>query len=202
MSPRPYDLGRRREAIDETRVKVLAAARELLVAPDGYARFTIDNVARIAGVARMTVYYRFKSKAGLLEALCDTLAMQSGMAGMMAEVFRHTQAQPALARFLLVLGHFYGTDRLLMRRLHGLSALDPEFEQVLSARNERRREGLRLLLKWCYSDRPEGWVEAKAALLHAITAFTVYDSLAGPAREPAEVAPLMLKLVQAAVDAD
>src|ERR1700744_3722202 len=119
MSPRPYDLGRRREAIDETRIKGLAAARELLVAPDGYARFTVDNVARIAGVARMTVYYRFKSKAGLLEALCDTLAMQGGMGMMMAEVFRHPEPQPALARFLEVLGHFYGTDRLLMRRLHG-----------------------------------------------------------------------------------
>ena len=31
----------------------------------------IDAVARQAGVARMTVYYQFESKKGLLEALLD-----------------------------------------------------------------------------------------------------------------------------------
>lgn len=200
MSPRPYQLGKRQEASDETRDKVLAAARELLSAPDGYARFTIEGVARQAGVARMTVYYRFQSKAGLLEALCDTLAMQGGMR-QIAEAFGMSDALAGLARFLEVLGGFYGIDRALMRRMHGLSALDPEFARVLDERNERRREALRQLLRRLRPERPPQWVEAKAEQLFALTAFGVYDSLAGE-NPPQSVAPLLLRLAQAALDAD
>jgi AcrR family transcriptional regulator len=200
MSPRPYQLGKRQEASDETRDKVLAAARELLSGPDGYARFTIEGVARQAGVARMTVYYRFQSKAGLLEALCDTLAMQGGMR-QIAEAFGMSDALAGLARFLEVLGGFYGIDRALMRRMHGLSALDPEFARVLDERNERRREALRQLLRRLRPERPPQWVEAKAGQLFALTAFGVYDSLAGE-NPPQSVAPLLLRLAQAALDAD
>ena len=35
MSPRPYRLGKRQAAADETRAQILAAARELLVAREG-----------------------------------------------------------------------------------------------------------------------------------------------------------------------
>jgi AcrR family transcriptional regulator len=201
MSPRPYQLGRRQEAVDETCDRVLAAARELLIVPDGYARFTVEAVARQAGVARMTVYHRFQSKAGLLEALCDTLAIQGGIIEL-AQAFRLPVPREALARFLAVLGRFYGTDRLLMRRLHGLSALDPEFAEVLGARNERRREGLRVLVRRLHPRRQEPWVEAKVGLLHALTAFAVYDGLAGEEGDPAAVAPLLLRLAHVVLDAD
>jgi AcrR family transcriptional regulator len=200
MSPRPYQLGRRQEAADETRERVLAAARELLIAPDGYARFTIDAVAKQAGVARMTVYYRFQSKAGLLEALCDTLAIQSGIAQMMGEVFRQADPLQALQAFLTVLGRFYSTDRLLMRRLHGLSALDPEFALALDARNEKRRVGLRQVLHRLQPRRQAEWIEAKTALLHAVTTFGVYDSLATAAGTPEQATPLVLKLVLALLE--
>ncbi len=199
MSPRPYQLGRRQETSDETRDKVLAAARALLMAPDGYGRFTIEAVAKQAGVARMTVYYRFQSKAGLLEALCDTLAVQGGI-GRIAEAFQMPDAQAALGRFLVVLGQLYGTDRLLMRRLSGIAALDPDFAPVLAERNERRRAGLRTLVLRLHPRRQQPWIDAKVDQLHAITAFGVYDQLAGVA-DPESVAPLMLRLCQAALDA-
>ena len=79
MSPRPYRLGQRRLAAEQTRARVIAAARELLMATGGFAGFTIDAVARQAGVARMTIYNQFGSKAGLLEALFDDLAARGGM---------------------------------------------------------------------------------------------------------------------------
>lgn len=202
MSPRPYQLGRRQEAADETRERVLAAARELLIAPDGYARFTIDAVARQAGVARMTVYYRFQSKAGLLEALCDALVAKSGIFEGMAEVFRLAEPQQALERFLGVVGRFYDTDPVLMRRLHGLSTLDPEFQQVLEARNERRRDGLRRLLQRLQPQRPPEWIETKAGVLHSITTFGVYDGLSAAAGSPERAVPLVLKLVRALLEKD
>ena len=78
MSPRPYNLGKRQEIIDQGRQQVLAAARSLLAEPGGLA-FTVDAVARRADVARATVYYQFGSKSGLLEAVCDHLADLGGM---------------------------------------------------------------------------------------------------------------------------
>lgn len=77
--PRPYRLGQRQAATEQTRARILAAARDLLMSHDGYARFSIEAVARQADVARMTVYHQFGSKIGLLEALCDSLAASGGM---------------------------------------------------------------------------------------------------------------------------
>ena len=77
MSPRPYNLGRRQESAEQTRMRIVEAARELLMASDGFSGFTMEAVARQAGVARMTVYYQFESKVGLLEAVSDDL-MPSG----------------------------------------------------------------------------------------------------------------------------
>src|ERR1700760_4280359 len=83
MSPRPYNLGKRREAIDQGRQQVLDAARSLLAEREGPA-FTVDAVARRADVARATVYYQFGSKSGLLEAGCDHLAGPGGLGGLPA----------------------------------------------------------------------------------------------------------------------
>src|SRR2546425_469397 len=72
MSPRPYRLGQRQVAADENRSRILNAAREQL---EEEASFSIDAVARRADVARMTVYYQFGSRRGLLEALGDLLCV-------------------------------------------------------------------------------------------------------------------------------
>ncbi len=62
MSPGPYQLGQRQAAIEKTRARIISAASEVLMENSGYARFSIDAVARQADVARMTVYHQFGSK--------------------------------------------------------------------------------------------------------------------------------------------
>jgi AcrR family transcriptional regulator len=74
MSPRHYQLGKRQEQIDESRRRVIAAARTLLAELPNYTSFTVEEVAKRADVARATVYYQFSSKTGLLEPLCGALA--------------------------------------------------------------------------------------------------------------------------------
>ena len=68
MSPRPYDLGKRRDQVDDNRRRVIDAARALLTEATTYTAFTIDAVAARAGVARATVYYQFGSKTGVLRS--------------------------------------------------------------------------------------------------------------------------------------
>src|SRR5579859_7421009 len=123
MSPRPYQLGQRKAASDQTRARILAAARALLMAPDGYSRFSIETVARQADVARMTIYHQFGSKSGLLEALCDTLAAGGGME-QLASAFRLPEPLDVLKQYLVVFSRFWNADRLVTRRLRALAALD------------------------------------------------------------------------------
>src|SRR2546427_12681953 len=84
MSPRPYRLGRRQPAAQRTRARVLRAARELLTARAGAEPFSVDAVARRAGVARMTVYHRFGSRRGLVEGLFDSFAAGGELPGGLA----------------------------------------------------------------------------------------------------------------------
>src|SRR5215813_12867580 len=103
MSPRPYRLGQRQAATEQTRARIISAARDLLMSADGYARFSIEAVARQADVARMTVYHQFGSKVGLLEALCDSLAANGGMQ-QAAVAFRQENALDALNQYLQIFG--------------------------------------------------------------------------------------------------
>src|SRR5213079_2737732 len=127
MSPRPYRLGQRQVAADETRSRILNAAREQL---EKEASFSLDAVARAAGVARMTVYYQFGSKRGLLEALFDDLAARGGMAGI-AAVYHEPAPLVALHTLIAVFARFWATDRLIMRRVRSMAALDPELGQAV-----------------------------------------------------------------------
>src|SRR5919197_147205 len=185
MSPRPYRLGRRQAAAAQTRAHIIAAARELLVASDGFAGFTVDAVARQAGVARMTVYYQFGSKLGLLEALFDALAARGQVGERLPAAFQRPDPVEALAEFIAAFGYFWASDRLVLRRLRGLAALDPDFEQGVRARDAWRREGLRVLVRRLVEQygRPAAEMFDEAVdILHTLSSFETFDSLAGPTR--------------------
>src|SRR5205807_9564201 len=122
-SPRPYRSVQRQAAAEQTRARIIAAARELLVASDGFSGFTIDAVARQAGVARMTVYYQFGSKLGLLEALFDSLAAGGGLTGL-PDAFRRPDPVEALDELIRVFCRFWASDQLVLRRLQALRTLD------------------------------------------------------------------------------
>jgi AcrR family transcriptional regulator len=204
MSPRPYQLGQRQAATEQTRIRIINAARELLMARDGYSTFSLDLVARRADVARMTVYHQFGSKLGLLEALCDSLAASGGME-QLATAFRQPEPLEALNQYILVFSRFWDADRLVMRRLRALAALDPDFEQVIRARDERRRQGVRVIAGRI--SEQQGFPTAKALnetvdTLFTLTSFECFDTLAGLTRSLEEVAPLVCRLARAALELD
>ncbi len=82
---RPYkSLVRERQA-DDTRRRIVEAARQLLQT-EGYDGMTIETIARRAEVSAPSVYAIFKSKTGLLIALLD----QSMFGADYEEVVRRT----------------------------------------------------------------------------------------------------------------
>ncbi|MFF2842143.1 TetR/AcrR family transcriptional regulator [Paenarthrobacter sp. NPDC057981] len=62
---RQYDSSRRREQANETRVRIISAARALFIT-QGYGQTTIKQIALEAGVAAETVYAAFRNKSALL----------------------------------------------------------------------------------------------------------------------------------------
>jgi len=201
VSPRQYRLGERQQAVDETRARIVAAARELLAATGGIRQFTVDAVARQADVARQTVYYQYGSKTGLLEAVCDAYAGGGGI-DRLPSVFQTPDPLEALDAFVEVFAGLYTSDRLLSRRLQGLAAVDPDLERVLLARAQRRVTGATVLLERLSRQTglptAEGVGEA-AATVAALTGFACMDALAGPSRSPLDVVSLVQRLVRAAL---
>jgi AcrR family transcriptional regulator len=214
VSPRPYNLGKRQEPIDAARQQVLDAARRLLGGTASYTAFTVDAVAKDADVARATVYYQFGSKTGLLEAVCDDLAEIGGMAGL-ADAFTDPDPVQALHRFVACFGRFWAADRPAMRRLRALALLDPDVGAVIAARDQRRRQGLTVLVgrlaetplaetplaETPLAETPLATAEPDLAvrILATLTSFETFDTLAGPDQEVTAVVPDILRLAEAAL---
>ena len=194
MSPRPYRLGQRQLAADETRARILESARELLETENS---FSLDAVARRADVARMTVYHQFGSKAGLLEALFGMLAARGGMERL-PSAFQQPDMLAALDRFIDVFAHFWSIHRVVMRRLRAFAVLDPELDQALAGRNEWRRQGLQAIVGKIAAGRvPRGAAgDQLVDVLFALTSFEYFDVLAGPRRTPDQVAPLVKQVAR------
>jgi AcrR family transcriptional regulator len=201
MSPRAYQLGKRREQIGEGRRRVLDAARSLLSEAGSYTAFTVDAVARRADVARATVYYQFDSKTGLLEALCDDLAEAGQLPGL-AGAFTQPDPAEALRAFIAGFGRFWAADRLAMRRLRALAALDPEVGAVIAARDQRRRTGLEVLVgRLAESPQTAPLIDPERAVrvLFALTSFETFDALARPDQPLTDVTADVIGLAETAV---
>lgn len=201
MSYRSSKVVRRNAVSEEMRERILTAARDLLAAPAGLPAFTIGALARQADVACMTVYYQFGSKLGLLEALCDKLVLRVGTV-LLGEVYRQTDPLAALDQFIAVFGGFWGSDRLVIRRLHSLGAFDPELESLLHGRAERRRQHASTLVERLTAalgrPAPASFHES-VDVLHTLTSFETFDCLAGTTRSPLAVVPLVQRLARAAL---
>src|SRR5258708_104783 len=173
-------MAQRQAATDKTKERILNAARKLLLG-ENFSAFTMEAVARAADISRLTVYYQFDSKSGLLEALYNYIA-QRGEIERLADVFRHGgDPLKMLHDFILVFAHFWASDRMVIRRLHALAAIDAEIGKGLRARNERRRNGLNVILgRYGHAYRPLTSTQLPTALdtLHMLTSFEAFDALA------------------------
>jgi AcrR family transcriptional regulator len=201
MSPRRYRMGRRSAAADKTRTRILGGTQELLASPKGVSEFSIDAVARKAGVARMTVYYQFASKAGLLEALYDRLLARHDSEPATGGV-RNQDSLAALLEFIDGYIRVWSSDRVVIRRVHALAALDPALAQCVQTRSARRHHELEAILKRVRGQYGHpGFSKFSEALeiISMLTSFETYDQLAGASRRPGDVGDAIKRLALAAV---
>ena len=199
MSTRSYDSPARTAAAAEKRTRVVAAATALLREGDDVTAVSLEAVARAAGVTRLTVYNQFGSRRGLLEAVLEQLAHDTGM-DKVAQVIASEKPRAALDKLIDMICHAWGYDES-MGSLQAAALIDPEFAEVINARVERRRGALRALVTRLRADKPLGEAQKTdlVDLLFAQTAYPVFVALRAGRRTPEAVAALMKYACHAAL---
>lgn len=189
-------------AAAETRVRILSAARQLLADETNPSDLSMEAVARKADVSRLTIYYQFKSRPGLLEALYDYLANRGNMR-QMAGVFHEPNPKKALEKMVRTFVQFWASDPVVMRRVRSMAALDKEIEAGVRARDARRRhiasEMVRRLRPRQLDHGKTEQQKSAADVLSMLTSFETYDSLSTAGHGDEAIASLVLKLTQAAI---
>jgi AcrR family transcriptional regulator len=163
--------------------------------------FSMESQAKAAGVSRQTIHNLFRTRTGVLEALFDQIALDGGMQRM-PQVMQQRDPDRMLAAFVEVFVHFWAGNRLLLRRIHGIAAVDPEFEAAVEARNRRRHMAATRVVERLGAG-PSQWTELRktraVALLVSLTSFEFFDVLAENSGGSQAASALMIPIIRHAL---
>ena len=192
---KPYRSDLRDAAADVTRARIVKAARRLLTGGTDLPAFSLDAVAREAGVTRLTVYNRFESKRGLVEAVFDDIAERGGLFELRS-VLADADAMSSLRGIVAVFCRFWASHDRALAKLAGMTKLDRDIAVSLKQRTERRRGVLTVSVK-----RLPGVREADdlVDILFALTSFETFEALSVRQRSAAAVEALIWRLVEDSV---
>ena len=158
--------------------RVLDAAAAL-VEEEAFHTATMDDLARRAGVARATVFTRFGSKLGVLEALSLRCA-----GGPEMRALREAQAVEdpvAAVEALLLAGcDLWEKEGYIMIQLKAIVVLEPDASAIIDAQYDDQHRGMERLARGLQSAGRlrEGWsVPRAAAALHALTSVETFKLL-------------------------
>jgi AcrR family transcriptional regulator len=143
---RRYASPARTAAAEQTRARLVQTAAQLLAEQPSISAFSLEAVAKAAGVTRLTVYNQFGSRRGLLEAVFDATAAGAGLGARIGMAMQRANPKTALAELIGVFCAFWQEVRP-MARLHDAAASDPELAEAVSARNERRRYAITMVME-------------------------------------------------------
>jgi AcrR family transcriptional regulator len=201
MSPRPYNMEKRQAVGCETRTRILEAARQVL-SSESEIDLSMEAIARRADVSRLTLYYQFNSRTGLLEALYDYLANRGNM-GRMPEVFQEPDPAAAIDKLVSIFVGFWSSDPLALRRLRAMAVLDPEIAEGTHARDARRAHIARETLRRMSATRKKKFTEeqfsATTNMLSMLTSCETYDALASAGHGEKDIIAMITRLARCAV---
>ncbi len=153
----------------------MQTAERLLRESQDAAAVSMDAVAAAAGVTRLTLYKQFGSRRALLEAVFDLRAAAGGLARI-PEAMAIQDPQRALGRLVEIFCSFWANEPAV-GRLQGLAASDPDFAEAIDARNERRRQAIKALLRRSDAFRKGVSGRDLADLIFTLTSYATYSSL-------------------------
>jgi AcrR family transcriptional regulator len=169
MTIRPYTSARRRESV-ETVDRVLEAA-ERMIKEDAFHAATMDELAVAAGVSRATVFNRFGSKLGVLEALF-TRGMQGPEMAAIREALALEDPVAALDAVVEAGCAIWEACGFVVEQLQAIAVLEPDAAALVDQQRDEQRadlQGLTRRLAQAGRLRP-GLSQARAtATLHMLT---------------------------------
>jgi AcrR family transcriptional regulator len=142
QSGRSYQSPARQRQADETRRRIAAAARQLLLT-HGYAGMTMDAIAREAGVAVPTVYAVFGSKTGILAELLDQARFGPGFMELARQAKATSEPSDRLRLVARITRTIYDSESTMVDLLRGAGAVAPELaapEKKLECRRYEAQE--------------------------------------------------------------
>lgn len=193
---RRYEMRRRAHQVVETRARIVAAAVELH-REVGPARTTIAEIARRAGVERLTVYHHFPDERALFGA-CQARWLAEGPP---PNPMRHATIADPDARLEAVLGELYAWyrrgEQVLRNVIRDAETL-PALQETLGAQREAVTQTVELLLK---GRRARGEHRRRlAAALALVVDFRTWDTLTSAGLTDAEAANLAAAMIPGPVE--
>ncbi|QWF85005.1 TetR/AcrR family transcriptional regulator [Amycolatopsis sp. CA-230715] len=176
----PETTGLRAAGAARTRRNILDATRRHLVEA-GFHRLSLEQVAADAGVTRVTVYRRFGSKLGLLDAVAEDVADRARVVVRMRRAAETPDPVSAFRTMVAELCRFWSVDPIVLRRLISLAAVDPEAREVLEGRDGWRYERVAEFVRRLDADgrlRTGFDLDQAVAAVGVITGFPACDELA------------------------
>jgi AcrR family transcriptional regulator len=169
VARRPYTSGRRSRSV--TSVERVLGAAERLMREDRFHLATMDELAAAAGVSRATVFNRFGSKLGVLQALF-TRAMEGPEMEAIREAVELADPVAALEAAIEGSCAIWESYAFIHEQLQAIVVLEPDASALVDQQREEQRADLLALarrLSRAGRLRP-GLSEARAAAaLHMLT---------------------------------
>src|SRR5215475_3351487 len=117
VSPRRYNSPARDAATAQTRERIVTAAATILGTAEGIHDFSLEAVAKAAGVTRLTVYNQFGSRRAVLEAVFDQVALRGGL-HRLAEAVALADPHAAIDEVIAIFCAFWSFDPGALGLLH------------------------------------------------------------------------------------
>lgn len=186
-SRRRYHSPARQRQAEQTRARILAAARELFRSP-GYAATTVDAVAAAAGVSAKTVEAAFGSKRGVLAALVDPLATAGPPRDLVDRLRETADPRHRLRLVAELCQRTYEASQPEFELMRNASAVAPEIAAVARQVESRRHANQARLAHYLQQQRHlrTGLTpEAATDIIWALTSYDLYRALVNEQRWPA-----------------
>src|SRR6266849_2492875 len=129
MSAHAYRTTRKPGRSEATRERIKGAVRELL-AEGTFHTSTVEHVADRAGIARATLYQHFRSRMELVDAICDTFAVNPALLTV-REAVELADADAALAETISNSVRFWSSEDSILSQLYGVVAIDPAAQDLV-----------------------------------------------------------------------
>lgn len=181
---RAYHSRVRQRQAEETRRRILAAARELFERR-GYAVTTLEAIAEVADVSPKTIAAVFGSKRALLAEAIDSDAFSLRVQQLLEELRAIEDPSRQLALVAQITRQAYEPLVSLLELLRSAGAVAPELAELAQQVEARRRQNQARLIAALHAQgvlHPGLSLEEATDVLWALTSYEVYRMLVGQQR--------------------